>query len=79
MYISTMEDAKNNFTVILEKYGLEPDFNRLWKSGVYNLKILGVMQEDDLRDFRLNGTWAQYCNMYKQETGKEHKYAKKAA
>ena len=74
-----MEEAKNNFTVILEKYGLESDFNKLWKSGIYNPRIVGVMQEEDLADFSLNGTWADYCFMYKQETGKEHKYAKKAA
>ena len=71
--------TQRTFTVILKKYGLESDFNRLWKAGVCNPEIVGDMCEGDIVDFRLNGTWAEYCNMYKQETGKEHEYAKKAA
>ena len=67
--------TKRTYPPLLRKYGLEQDFPNLWKVGVHSAQIIGEMQEEDVVDYRLTGTWAQYCNMYKQETGKDHRYA----
>ena len=70
--------TERTFTLLLRKYGLEHDIDRLWKAGVRNPQIIGDMEEEDLIDYRLKGTWAQYCKMYKQETGEDHKHTRKA-
>ena len=70
-----VKHTERTWYLLLKQYGLEPDSNRLWKAGVRNQEIVGDLREDDLVDFRLKGTWAQYCNMYKQETGKDHQHA----
>ena len=67
--------TERTWYLLLQKYGLESDSTRLWKAGVRNQEIVGEMQKEDLVDFRLQGTWAQYCFMYKQETGKDHEHA----
>ena len=69
------EHTERTWHLLLQQYGLESDSTRLWKAGVYNPEIVGKLREEDLSDFRLQGTWAQYCFMYKQETGKDHEHA----
>ena len=66
--------TKRTFTLILKKYGLECDVEKLYKYGFYNATDVYYMDHEDIERLRLNGTWAQYCFMYKTETGKEHKY-----
>jgi hypothetical protein len=71
--------TERTFTLLLKKYGLQLDSDRLWRAGVRNPQHIDCMQEEDLVDYRLTGTWAQYLNMYKQETGKDHEDPYKAA
>ena len=74
MHITTMPNYKA-FKKLLSEYGLERDSNRLWLVGVYSVKNIDKLDEEDLFDYGLKGTWAQYCFMYKQETGEDHKNA----
>ncbi len=60
-----------DFKKMLSKYGLQRDSNRLWKVRVYNVENIGKLYKEDIFDYSLKGTWAQYCDMYKQETGKD--------
>ena len=70
-----VEHTERTWYLLLKQYGLEPDSTRLWKAGCRDIEIVGEMEKADLSDFRLQGTWAQYCFMYKQETGKDHERA----
>lgn len=67
--------TERTFTLLLRKYGLEQDFRHLWMAGIRSAKSVGCLEQEDLAYFRLTGTWAQYCHMYKQETGKDHPHA----
>ncbi len=73
--LSPKMHTERTFTLLLRKYGLEQDFRHLWMASIRSAQAIGQMEQVDLIAWRLKGTWAQYCDMYKQETGKDHKYA----
>ena len=81
--------TKRTFTKVLIKYKLEYDVEPLYKWGVREiedvywkmykdlitlLKLKGTFRDYKRTRYRLKATWADYCNMYKQETGKDIKY-----
>ena len=73
----------------LLKYNLERDAETWYKFGfrtaddvwcldkswVTTLKLKGTFPDYKRTRHRIKATWAQYCFMYKQETGKDHEYA----
>ena len=88
--LSTFTPSMTKRTVkrILLKYKLEHDVERFYKSiqtvenvrwmdktWVTDLKLKGPFPDYKLTRYRIKATWAQYCFMYKQETGKDHEDA----
>ena len=45
------------------------------KTWVTDLKLKGPFPDYKRTRYRIKVTWAQYCFMYKQETGKDHEDA----
>ena len=81
--------TKRTFTILLSKYNLEHDAETLYEAGIGDVNDVVWMRPWDIEDYLLRGpfpaymrtryrikaTWAHYCFMYKQETGKDHEYA----
>jgi hypothetical protein len=83
--------TKRTLKRILLKYKLERDIEPLYKccgglctvdifwcadkSFVTTLKLKGPFPDYKRTRYRIKATWAQYCFMYKQETGKDHEDA----
>ena len=81
--------TKRTFTILLSKYNLEHDAETLYNLGIGDANDVGWMRPWDpewlmLRGpfpdykrtrYRIKATWARYCFMYKQETGKDHEDA----
>ena len=63
--------------VNLRKWGIDKvdDVGHLDKTYVTDLKLKGPFRDYKRTRYRLNTTWAAYCLMYKQETGKDHEDA----
>jgi hypothetical protein len=85
----SLKMTKRTFTMLLSKYGLKHDVEALYERGVCDVNDVVWMRPWDVdwltlrgpfpdykhTRYRCNATWAQYCFMYKQETGKDHEYA----
>jgi hypothetical protein len=81
--------TKRTLKRLLLKYKLERDIEPLYKCGlrtadifrcvdksfVTDLKLKGLFPDYKRTRHRIKATWAQYCFMYKQETGKDHEDA----
>ena len=80
--------TKRTLKRILLKYKLEHDVENLYKclrtvddvgyldkTWVTNLKLKGPFRDYKRTRYRIRATWAEYCFMYKQETGKDHEDA----
>ena len=81
--------TKRTLKRLLLKYKLERDVENLFKWGVdkvddwwcidktlvTDLKLKGTFREYKRTRYRIRATWAEYCFMYKQETGKDHEDA----
>ncbi len=83
--------TKRTLKRILLKYNLERDIepmykrcgglrtvDKFWcadKSWVTDLKLKDPFPDYKRTRYRIKTTWAQYCFMYKQETGKDHEDA----
>jgi hypothetical protein len=78
--------TKRTLKRLLLKYNLERDVETLYKGGwrtadhfrwiykdyVIATKLKGPFPDYKRTRYRIKATWAQYCFMYKQETGKDH-------
>ena len=78
--------TKRTLKELLLKYNLERDFEGIRKFGLDTAEDVHWMNKKTIKTFKLQGkfpdykdtryrleaTWAQYCFMYKQETGKDH-------
>ncbi len=78
--------TKRTVKRLLLKYNLERDVEPMYKFGfrtaddvwwmnlmtIKHLKLKGTFHEYKCTRYRLKATFAQYCFMYKQETGKYH-------
>ena len=53
--------------VILCKYDLEDDLDKVWKLGLRRLRDIPYMTEEDVIDCKLKGTLAEYKHIYRQE------------
>ena len=74
---------------LLIKYKLERDVENLFKGGLRTVddmwfmdktwvtshKLKGPFRDYKRTRYRIRATWAAYCLMYKQETGKDHEDA----
>ena len=80
--------TKRTVKRLLLKYKLEHDVEHfyrfirtvdaMWcidKTWVTDLKLKGPFPDYKRTRYRIKATWAQYCFMYKQETGKDHEDA----
>jgi hypothetical protein len=81
--------TKRTLKRLLLKYKLERDVEPLYKVGwrkadhfwvldkyeVTALKLKGPFPDYKRTRYRIKTTWAHYCFMYKQETGKDHEDA----
>ena len=82
--------TKRTLTRLLLKYQLERDVEPLYhefglrevhdvywmhKKTIKLFKLKGMFPDYKNTRYRLKATWAQYCLMYKQETGKDHEDA----
>ena len=81
--------TKRTLKRLLLKYKLERDLEALCKWGlrkvddlwcmdktwVTDLKLKGTFPDYKRTRYRVEATWAEYCFMYKQETGKDHEDA----
>ncbi len=84
-----LEMTKRTLKKMLLKYKLERDTESLYKGGwdtadhfewldkycIPVLKLKGPFPDYKRTRYRIKATWAQYCLMYKQETGKDHEDA----
>ena len=80
--------TKRTVKRLLLKYKLEHDVETFYKqfrtvdkvrwmdkTWVTDFKLKGPFPDYKRTRYRINATWAQYCFMYKQETGKDHEDA----
>ena len=58
---------KEAMRVILHKYDLEDDLDKVWALGVRRLRDIPYMTKEDVIDCKLKGTLAQYNHIYTQE------------
>ena len=84
----TKRTLKRTLKRILLKYKLERDVETLFKclrkvddmwcmdkTWVTRHKLKGTVPDYKRTRYRVEATWAEYCFMYKQETGKDHEAA----
>ena len=71
------QELKNIMTVILRKYDLLDDLDKLWALGVRTLRDIPWMTPADIILFDFTGTLAEYRHIYRQEKAAE-KAAEKA-
>jgi len=55
--------------VLLSKYNLEEDADKLG-TGLQTIRGIGMIDQDIVNKYKLQGTVAQYMDIFKQETGK---------
>lgn len=84
-----LEMTKRTFTMLMRKYKLQHDVETLYERDVRDandvvwmrpwdpewLMLKGPFPDYKRTRYRMKAIWAQYCFMYKQETGKDHEYA----
>jgi hypothetical protein len=84
--VHTFTMTKRTVKRLLLKYNLERDVVPMYKFGlltandvrrmdlmtIKHLKLKDTFHEYKCTRYRLKATFAQYCFMYKQETGKDH-------
>ena len=58
---------KEAMRVILCKYDLEDDLDKVWALGVRRLRDISYMKKEDVIDCKLKGTLAEYKHIYRQE------------
>jgi hypothetical protein len=59
----------------LRKFGLDTADDVIWmnKKTIKTFKLMGTFPDYKNTRYSLEATFAQYCFMYKQETGKDHR------
>ncbi len=72
------QEHKNVLTVILRKYDLLDDLDKLWALGVREVADIPWLTPDDIPLFDLKGTLNEYHHIYRQEKALEEA-AEKAA
>ena len=58
---------KEAMRVILRKYDLEDDLDKVWALGVHRLRGIPCMTEEDVINCKLKGTLDEYKHIYTQE------------